>query len=374
MKLRVFVPPEERPAAAARWSWILLDAGHGPLREGATPISEMPRASDAELVLPAARVLFARLRLPRVGGATLRELLPFAVEDRLLADPSHIHAVAGPTDARGETLVAVIDREWLEAALEALRAAGIHPSNAWCESALAAGEAGTWDLVLGRARGLLADDAGAGVAFDRGPGSELPLALRIALDESSARGERPRVIRVHGEGGADLPDVAGWSADTGVAFERGASWEELARRAPRRGAIDLLPREGRAARSRLGRMRVPRAAWALVAAIAILQLAFDGARTWSLSRERAALAARAEVVFRQAFPEAKAVVDPRLQMERNLAELRRSRGLASGDDFLARLTQAARASHGPVRAIDYANGRIELKAGGSGASLAEARR
>ena len=121
-------------------------------------------------------------------------------------------------------------------------------------------------------------------------------------------------------------------------------------------------------------MRVPRAAWALVAAIAILQLAFDGARTWSLSRERAALAARAEVVFRQAFPEAKAVVDPRLQMERNLAELRRSRGLASGDDFLARLTQAARASHGPVRAIDYANGRIELKAGGSGASLAEARR
>src|SRR5690242_1513142 len=95
MKLRVFVPPEERPAAAARWSWILLDAGHGPLREGATPISEMPRASDAELVLPAARVLFARLRLPRVGGATLRELLPFAVEDRLLADPSHIHAVAG---------------------------------------------------------------------------------------------------------------------------------------------------------------------------------------------------------------------------------------------------------------------------------------
>lgn len=372
MKLRIFVPPDERPAAGARWPWILLDASHGLLREDATPLSGMPRASEAELVLPAARVLFARLRLPRVGGATLRELLPFAVEDRLLADPSYIHAVAGPTDARGETLVAVIDREWLAAALEALAGVGIHPANAWCESALPGGEAGTWDLVLGRARALLADDAGAGVAFDRGAGTELPLALRIALDESSARGERPRTIRVHGEGDAALPDVAPWSADTGVAFERGASWEEIARREPRRGAIDLLPRDGRAGRSKLGRLHVPRAAWALVAAIAMLQLALDGARTWSLSRERAALAARAQAVFREAFPQAKAVVDARLQMERNLAELRRSRGLAAGDDFLTRLTEAARASHGPVRAIEYANGRVEVQPG-AGAALAEAK-
>ncbi|HXS53046.1 MAG TPA: type II secretion system protein GspL [Usitatibacter sp.] len=373
MKLRVFIPPDERPTPGARWPWILLDARGAVLREGATPLDEIPRASGAELVLPAARVLFARLRLPRVGGATLRELLPFAVEDRLLADPSHIHAVAGATDARGETLVAVVDREWLGAVLDSLHGAGIEPANAWCESALPGGEAGTWDLVLGRARALLADDAGAGVAFDRGPGEELPLALRIALDESSARGERPRTIRVHGEDDAPLPELARWSADTGVAFEPGERWREIARREPRRGAIDLLPREGRSARSRLGRLHVPRAAWVLVATIAVLQLALDGARTWSLSRERAALAARAEAVFRQAFPEAKAVVDPRLQMERNLEALRRSRGLASGDDFLARLTAVARASHGPVGAIEYANGRVEVKPR-TGPALAQVKR
>ncbi len=374
MKLRLFVPAAERPEPDAPWPWMLLDAGNGVLREGASPPGEMPRASDAELVLPVARVLFARLRLPRVGGATLRELLPYAVEDRLLADPSHIHAVPGATDRRGETLVAVIDREWLRGVLDTLAAAGIRPAKAWCESALLDGAADGWDLVLGPARGLLVDDAGAGVAFDRRAGAELPLALRIALDESSERGDRPGKIRVHVEGDAALPDLARWSAEAGTAFEHGGLWRDLARAAPRSGAIDLLPREWAPGRSKLAPVHVPRAAWALLGATLVLQVALEGARTWSLSRERAALAARAEAVFRGAFPQAKAVVDPRLQMERNLADLRRSRGLASGDDFLARLTDAARASQGPVRAIEYANGRMVVRHEGAGTPLAQAKR
>lgn len=374
MKLRLFVPATEKPAADARWPWMLLDAGNGVLREGISSAREIPRASEAELVLPASRVLFARIRLPRVGGATLRELLPYAVEDRLLADPSHIHAVAGATDKRGETLVAVIDREWLRGVLDALGEAGIRPAKAWCESALLGGEARGWDLVLAPARGLLVDDAGAAVAFDRAGGGELPLALRIALDESSARGDRPARIRVHAEGDAALPDLARWSDESGATFERAGRWEDLARGEARRGAIDLLPREWGPARSRLAPLRVPRAAWALLAAILVVQVALEGARTWSLARERSALAARADAIFRGAFPEAKAVVDPRLQMERNLADLRRSRGLASGDDFLARLTAAARASNGRVQAVEYANGRLVVRPQGAGAPLAEAKR
>src|SRR5947207_5768190 len=99
MKTRAFVSADARPE--------LLGA------MGAAP------AGEAELVLPVARVLFARLRLPRVNAATIRELLPFAIEDRLVADPAHIHAVAGTTDANGETVVAVVDRAWFQAALDA---------------------------------------------------------------------------------------------------------------------------------------------------------------------------------------------------------------------------------------------------------------
>src|SRR5258706_13885677 len=115
---------------------MLFDTRRTLLREGTTPLADVPRAEEIEAVLPASRVLFARLRLPKVNAATIRELLPYAVEDRLLADPSHLHAVAGATRVKGETIVAVIDREWLGAMLDALERVGIPPPKAWCEIAL----------------------------------------------------------------------------------------------------------------------------------------------------------------------------------------------------------------------------------------------
>src|SRR4051812_13240030 len=103
MKLRIFLPPIDRPSADTRYAWKLFDARDGVMREGVSQPDEIPRAGTIEAVLPAQRVLFARLRLPRVNAATIRELLPYAVEDRLLADPAQIHAVAGSTNERGET-------------------------------------------------------------------------------------------------------------------------------------------------------------------------------------------------------------------------------------------------------------------------------
>ena len=357
MKLRVFLPAVDRPEPSTDFPWILMDARGQALREGATPLAEAPRADEVEAVLPAERVLFARLELPRVNAATIRQLLPYAVEDRLLADPSHIHAVAGRTNARGETLVAVVDRGWLQLMLTALTQAGLRPRRAWCESALLAGGRGDWNVVCGVERGMLVDDEGVSATFDRAAG--LPLALRIALDESAARGDRPRSVRVHTAGGAPLPDLERWSAESGIPFMPGSRWEAIAAGAPSPGAVDLLqgeltPGAGRA-------RRIPRSAMALAAAIAAAHLAFTALDAWRLQRERGWLEARREAIFREAFPEARVVVDPELQMARNLAELRRSRGLSAGDEFLAQLTRAAREGRSPLKSLDYANGKVTAR-------------
>src|SRR5881227_3108656 len=174
MRLRIFLPPVERPDPATRFAWMLFDARHRMLREGVSTISEIPRGDDVEAVLPASRVLFARLKLPRVNAATIRELLPFAVEDRLLGDPSHIHAVAGARGAKGETVVAVIDRGWLQAMVTALERAGLRPARAWPESAVLAGGHGDWNLVWGSARGMLVDDDGVATTFDHDASSAFP--------------------------------------------------------------------------------------------------------------------------------------------------------------------------------------------------------
>jgi general secretion pathway protein L len=354
MKLRVFLPAVERPDPATPFAWMLLDARREALRHGTTPLSEAPRADEVEAVLPAERVLFARLRLPRVNATTIRELLPFAVEDRLLADPSHIHAVAGATNARGETVVAVVDREWLQRMLAALGEAGLRPRRAWCESALLAGGRGDWNVVCGEARGMLVDDEGVSATFDRA--EALPLALRIALDESAGRGERPASVRVHAANGAPLPDLERWSAEAGIPFTAGGRWEAIAAGAPAKGAVDLL--QGELAGGRRARASIPRAAVVLAAALAAVHLAFTAVDTWRLRLERDALEARREAIFREAFPDARVVVDPDLQMARNLAELRRSRGLAAGDEFLVQLTRAAREGRSPLKSLEYANGKV----------------
>ena len=361
MKLRIFLPPAERPDAATRFGWMLFDARRAVLREGHATLDEIPRAEDVEAVLPAARVLFARLKLPRVNAATIRELLPFAVEDRLLADPSNIHAVAGHAGAPGETIVAVIDREWLQAMLDALARAGIRPKRAWPESCLLAGGHGDWHLVWGERRGMLVDDDGVSATFDHDASAIYPLALRLALDEAATRGERPSLVRVHNEGGVALPDLARWSAESGMAFTPGSQWEQLSRGEPSDKCIDLM--QGEFAAGRAHAWRLPRAALALAASIAVLQITFVTIDAMRLRHERKTLEAQREMLFRTAFPEAKVVVDPELQMQRNLADLKRTRGMTGGDGFLGQLSAAAQQSPQPAKAIEFANGKLSIRRG-----------
>ncbi len=362
MLLRILVPPADRPGTDTPWSWSLSDARGGALREGTTPLADVPRADTVEAVLPVSRVLFARLRLPKVGTATLRELLPFAVEDRLLADPAQIHAVPGGTNAAGETLVAVVDREWLAAAVDSLAGAGLVPSHAWCESALLPAAGDEWHALLGQSRSFLVEGDGHAVAFDRPSGSEPPLAVRIAIDEAAARGARPTRLRVLAEPGVAPPLAAAWSERLGLEVSATDGRPGLgAAAAPQ--AIDLLAGDFSRRPPGWTSLRIPRLAWGLAAAIAVLQLGVTVADWWRLERERRTLEAEREAIFRSAFPEAKTVVDPALQMRRNLAELQHARGRAASSDFLALATSAARNDPSPAKRITYAGGRLEIDRG-----------
>jgi len=239
-----------------------------------------------------------------------------------------------------------------------LAGVGVRPTTAWSESALLAGGHGDWHVVWGPQRCMLVDDEGVAATFDRSPG--LPLAVRLAIDEANAREERPQKIRVHNAANEPLPDLAAWSAQTGIACEPGTHWETLAAGEPAAGSINLLQGEF-TPRSAQSRLAIPRAALWLAGIAAALQLGFTAADAWRLERERASLEAQREAIFRSAFPEAKVVVDPDLQMSRNLAELKRARGQAGGDDFLVRMTAAGRASPGGVRSVEYSNGKLTTK-------------
>ena len=362
MILRLFVPPLDRLSGDTGFPWALADRQGALVREGTSVLAGIPRAEAVEAILPASRVLFARLKLPRVSATTIRELLPFAVEDRLLADPAHIHAVPGRTNALGETLVAVVDRAWLRDVLSLLSRAGFTPKHAWCESALLPVGSGRWHAVLGSARNFLAEGDGMAVAFDRPAGGALPLAIRIAVDEAGERGVRPTAIGVLVEPGVAAPDAPAWSEAAGVAITVGET-TGLRAATVTADAIDLLQAEFAPRTRGLALSRIPRLAIALAAAIVVLQFGLTLADWSRLRHEHGVLQADLASVFQASFPEARTIVDPVLQMRRNLADLQRSRGQAAGNDFLALATAAARSDASPARRLTYANGRLEVDRG-----------
>jgi general secretion pathway protein L len=71
-----------------------------------------------------------------------------------------------------------------------------------------------------------------------------------------------------------------------------------------------------------------------------------------------------EKSFREAFPDARVVVDAPLQMQRNLAELRGAAGQLTATDFLPLLGRTAGAldadSRSGMRAVDFEAGQLRL--------------
>ena len=92
---------------------FLVEEILGAVDSGADPRALPPSLRDV-LLARTETVSDAAQRILRTASAAG----PW-VEDRLLADPSHIHAVAGSTNERDETVVAVVDREWLQSMLDA---------------------------------------------------------------------------------------------------------------------------------------------------------------------------------------------------------------------------------------------------------------
>jgi general secretion pathway protein L len=356
--------------------WTLFNAAGHVLRSGADSAESVPRAERIWAIVPAGRVLFTELALPPVSQGRLDELLPFAVEDNLMSDPAAIVAVAGPARKGGESapqrVVAVTDKAWLSGMLAQLKRVGIEPDSVLPESALTAGESGTWHAVMppGEREGVLVRDDGFAVAFDFSPSGDVPFALQLALNEAAkeaaTRGNGPVRLRLIG---AENIDAAAWTTELGVPvaqqpvdaqrlpatkpsfdFLTSPAMKPFAKRAGWRESLSLL-----------------RPAAIVAASIATLHLAFLGFDTWRLDRERRAIETAMVDTFKKTFPDARAIVDPPLQMRRNLEALQRERG-ASSDPFTAaaaRVSQLVEAEPGVrVRSVKYSSQRtvVELEA------------
>ena len=334
-------------------------------RSGSAAPSELPRADQVEIIVPASLVLFTEVRLPPVRGQRLRQLLPFAVEEKILSDPNQVQVATGLRDAQGMTRVAILDRAWLDAVCDRLRQLGLRPERGFAETCLPELEPQAWTLIWDGHEGFVRTDQGAGLALDNMGDDAAPFALRRAVEEARDKQRLPEKIILRAtDAAASVPDLALWTTQLGVSVVPGQDWHWAPRFLNTANAINLL--QGDYAPSSSLRELLPQLRPILLLAGLIIgvQVLATSADWWRLNREKKNLTVEMDKTFKSAFPDAKVVVDAPLQMQRNLADLRRASGQSQSNDFvplLAKVMPLISPAIG-IEAMSYDQGALKVDA------------
>lgn len=344
----LFLPDTDTFTAATRVRWQLTRP-HGETT-GDCALADVPHEPGVIAVLPLTRIAFIDALLPPVSAQKRNELLAFAIEDKLTIDPATIHAVVlGPSlSGANRHVVAAVDKRWLADALEAIGSAGLRVTQAVAASALQTPAPGSWRASFDATDGMAVRPDGLAFVLDALDANDkgAPFALKLALNEARAAGASAVPHRIDVAASVAI-NAEAWrmALDVPVAEINASSVaasNDIARANLLTGAF--AHRDTTAWRAAL------RPALWLCAALIALQVLFVSLDAWRLQHERTRLEAAMKSTFQTAFPQATTIVDARLQMTRNLADLKRERGM--GDDaVLVTLAALATFAHTSANAM-----------------------
>lgn len=355
--LRIYA---ECPDATGRCQWALLEDGRDVVG-GAGAIADLPPGSDrVQLVLPAARVLLTRVRIPRGSGRRGGSVLAFAVEERTVGEPEASEVICLATSG-DEDILAVTDAKALASWHDALAKPGLIIDAVYCETLLLPRIDGEWSLAWNGREGFVRSGDFEGGATDSGDMLMPPLRLRQMVEEARRQGTAVATLALFTTTPKAAPDLEAWQAELGMALRLAGPWQWQTTLANPGAALPRPTRAWSIPATLVRRLRP--AGWILAAALCLhaLALAFDGSL---LGLEQRQLRKGMEAQFRATFPDAVAVSDPALQMRRKLAQARHAAGRVDASDFAPMIALVAAAARelpsGALRTIEYGGDRLTL--------------
>ncbi len=361
----VWLPPRaagERSLAAEPSMMVAV----GPARDrpvfARASLETLPAMRSVRLILDARDVTLLRAQLPALPAARLQRALPNLLEDQVLQDPQACAWVLGPTINGGERLIAAVDRGWLNLVVHAFERRGIRVNAVWpAQSVRFERPANAPVLVCGgqSIAVLPASGDGVGLAAGNEAGSRRQ-ALHGAFALLGAPG---------GHGVLALTADDSWRAllrDSAAQADIDLRLADLP--IPQSATIDLLSAHRAGALARWASGLDWRAwRWPLAGALTCLAVAVLGLNLhWlALRQEQSELLARLNASFAQVFPAGTTRVDPVLQMQRHVAQLRARSGQASPDDFLPLVVGLGLAlgtqSQDALGSLEYRDGRLRAR-------------
>lgn len=361
MSQRIFIRLSHEASAAVNWlrasesGLALGNVMSGTLEQAAAEIAQQPGARIVVLA-PASEIVFAQATVP--GRTRLAQAVPYALEEQLAADVEQLHFALGRREADGRIHTAVVSRAHMQDWLARLGAAGVQADTLVSELQLLPLTPGEWSAL--RENGVVAIRTGAqqGLVADS---ENLEAVMRAAVSEAGEH-TPARVHLIDADPGTPL-----------AATVEGVEWvREICRAHPlpllvrnfdAQGIINLLQGDY-SRREQLGRLWRPwRAAAALLAVWLLLKIGLTVFESVQLTREQGRLTAQVEQLYRKTFPDARKVVDVRVQMQRRLDALRAS-AAAGNADFLGLVAASGAALHDnsaiTLRGISYKDRQLEI--------------
>ncbi|CAK0770798.1 Type II secretion system protein L [Gammaproteobacteria bacterium] len=339
-------------------SWHASDGanGNGTLAEVAT----LTTGRRIVVFVAGAEVLLLEAMLPTRKRDRLLQAVPYALEEHLAGDVETFHFALGqssstPLDTTLTNIpVVAVARARMDAWLAALGEVGINPHALVPDILAMPLVPGTWTLLREPGITLLRTGPQAGVALE-------PEWLTIALEQA---GEPPTALRVASYGWSSSPPTL---PPLPVAIEElpcpAGSLALLVAGYRPNETINLLQRSY-SRHEQLSRLWRPwRAAAVLLLALGALQFIGLIMEKQRLSAEDVKLRARMTDIYQRAFPEARRIVNPRVQMEQRLNALRTQPegGTDSLLGLLARVAPVMGATEGlELRTLRYKDGGVEL--------------
>jgi general secretion pathway protein L len=344
--------------------WCIC-SGEGALHSGSGSLEQAGQAlggRGATVLVPGTRVLLTHTTIPERQRRHLLKAVPYLLEDKLADEIETLHFAVGQRDEEGEVRVAVTSLQTMQQCLQQLDAAGVVVRELVPDTLAVPCFEGAWTLLLGGQTAWLRQDEHHSYAVDIEQAAEF---LTIALSQAS---EPPAAVQLLDNDAISefhKYEIKCICDEMNIPL-REETYEDLQQLFARQYAIEKnainLLQGAFSRREELERHWRPWRAAAIIAlALLGLQMTNLFLEQHQLEQQRVTLEKKIESVYRTAFPSAKRVVDPMVQMEQQLRLLRAGSQGQQFSRLFSMTVDALRQVRGlQLQLVNYRNDELEV--------------
>jgi len=309
-------------------------------------------------------VLLTQATIPSKQRSHILQALPFALEEELAENIENLHFALGSREGKSDKIaVAVIARAVLDDIMQQLQSVNIKADSIMPDFLAVPQSAESWSLFYYENKVLVRSAQYAGFSIEK---ENIVSFLQMSLAESEA--EKPKQLIVFKDK-KPISDIKALHAvnlpiKAKNHIRSALAWlaQGLADTVP---ALNLLQGDYRPVNKTAHTWRRWRLTAILLLSLGLLQIIAQGIEYQGLKRQRAELNAQIEEIYKQTFPEARKIVNPRVQMEQQLKNLRLQHGATGNEDnFLFLFNQISiplRQAKGlNIQRIDYRDGQFDI--------------